>query len=127
MNLLDSNIVIGAASPEGAAMDRTMLETPYAYSVVTRIEVLGYPRLTADDEADLHAFLAAGRELPLDEAVARKAVQLRQERRMSLGDSIIAATALVHQVPLWTRNVQDFKHIAGLELRTHSVRAVEQC
>jgi predicted nucleic acid-binding protein len=33
-----------------------------------------------------------------------------------LGDAIIAATALVHGLTLVTRNVDDFKHIAGLEL-----------
>jgi predicted nucleic acid-binding protein len=35
---------------------------------------------------------------------------------MGLADAIIAATALVHQLPLVTRNVDDFKHVAGLEI-----------
>ncbi len=33
---------------------------------------------------------------------------------MKLGDSIIAATALALGAELVTRNVDDFKHIAGL-------------
>lgn len=36
---------------------------------------------------------------------------------MSLADAIIAATALVYEVPLVTRNKDDFKHIDGLDLR----------
>ena len=36
---------------------------------------------------------------------------------MSLADAIIAATALEYGVPLVTRNVDDFKHIPGLDLR----------
>ena len=35
---------------------------------------------------------------------------------MSLGDSIIAATALCHRLRLATNNTADFKGIPGLEL-----------
>lgn len=35
---------------------------------------------------------------------------------MKLGDAIIAATALEHKVPLVTRNMDDFKHITGLDI-----------
>ena len=33
---------------------------------------------------------------------------------MGLADAIIAATALVHELPLVTRNEEGFKHVAGL-------------
>ena len=39
---------------------------------------------------------------------------LRQARKMSLGDSLIAATALVFGRQLLTRNVQDFASVPGL-------------
>lgn len=35
---------------------------------------------------------------------------------MNLGDAIIGATALEYGVPLVTRNVEDFKHIPGLQI-----------
>jgi predicted nucleic acid-binding protein len=35
---------------------------------------------------------------------------------MSLGDALIAATALVHDLTLVTRNVEDFQWIQGLLL-----------
>jgi len=35
---------------------------------------------------------------------------------MKLGDAVIAATALEYGVPLVTRNVDDFKHIPGLQI-----------
>ncbi len=55
-------------------------------------------------------------ELPLSPAVVTAAITLRQQRKMGLGDSIIAATALVHGLPLVTRNTDDFKHIPALRL-----------
>jgi predicted nucleic acid-binding protein len=35
---------------------------------------------------------------------------------MRLADAIIAATALVHNLPLVTRNEDDFKHVPGLRI-----------
>jgi predicted nucleic acid-binding protein len=35
---------------------------------------------------------------------------------MGLGDAIIAATALEYDLPLVTRNEDDFKHIAELKI-----------
>lgn len=35
---------------------------------------------------------------------------------MSLGDAIIASTALTHQLPILTRNDKDFTWINGLEI-----------
>jgi predicted nucleic acid-binding protein len=35
---------------------------------------------------------------------------------MKLGDALIAATALLHDLPLVTRNEEDFKHVAGLRV-----------
>ena len=55
MNLLDSNIVIAIASSDDAAVNRLVVECSYSVSVVTRIEVLGYHRLTKEDKTDLLA------------------------------------------------------------------------
>jgi predicted nucleic acid-binding protein len=52
----------------------------------------------------------------LDERVVQQAIELRQQRRMNLADAVIAATALVHGLPLVTRNTADFLHVPGLRL-----------
>ena len=43
-------------------------------------------------------------------------VALRQQRKMSLGDALIAGTALLHGLTLVTRNAEDFHWIQGLSL-----------
>ncbi|WP_374757388.1 hypothetical protein [Fibrivirga algicola] len=45
-------------------------------------------------------------------------MRLRQQRKRSLGDSIIAATALVHKLPVVTNNIDDFSTIEGLTVIT---------
>jgi hypothetical protein len=45
-----------------------------------------------------------------------QAVALRQQKRMTLGDAIIAGTALAYRLTLITRNTDDFRWIAELKL-----------
>ena len=64
----------------------------------------------------MEAFFRLARVLPLSQTVLDQAVTLRQQRKMSLGDALVAGTALVHGLTLVTRNVEDFQWIQGLSL-----------
>ncbi|WP_151088219.1 PIN domain-containing protein [Hymenobacter baengnokdamensis] len=44
----------------------------------------------------------------------QKTIQLRQQYKVKLPDAIIAATALVHGLPILTRNTRDFKAFTDL-------------
>lgn len=91
-----------------------MAEHVEAVSAVSLVEVLGYHLMTPDDLKLLTAMFAPLRVLYPSPATFDLAVNLRQQRRMSLGDALIAATCLEHGEPLATANVDDFKWIAGL-------------
>ena len=54
--------------------------------------------------------------LPISEEVIAKAVELRQSKKMTLGDVLIAATALVNNLVLITNNTKDFDWIEELEI-----------
>jgi len=41
---------------------------------------------------------------------------MRQQRKMSVGDSIIAATAILHKLTLVTANTDDFQWIPDIQL-----------
>ena len=116
MRLLDSNIVLYATQQEHEALRRDILSQPFAVSQVTRAEVIGWHRITPEDAVDLEEFLALGTHLSITDEVVNKAIELRQQRKMTLGDSRIAATALLHDLELVTRNTGDYKHIAGLRM-----------
>lgn len=116
MRLLDSNILIYAGQPEHAFLDPWMSSASAQVSAISIPEVLGYPGLTADDEAIFEEWFGELIVQAVTEAVLRRAASLRRQRRMKLGDSIIAATALALGAELVTRNVDDFQHIAGLQI-----------
>lgn len=116
MRLFDSNVVIDLVRLADEPLQRRLLGDGFAVSVITEIEVLGFHRISAPEEADLRSVLSAGQTLPLDAAVKTRAISVRQARKIGLADSVIAATALVHGLPLATRNTDDFKNIPGLVL-----------
>jgi toxin FitB len=114
--LLDSNIIIYATDPQNEWL-RIWLETePLAISQISQIEVLGYHQITPEEITDLQEFLYSSNVVPVSGEAVNKAIALRQQRKMSLGDSILAATALENDWELVSRNVEDFKWIAGLKL-----------
>jgi len=114
--LLDSNIIVYATHPDQDSLRRFIAENTSSVSIISYVEVLGYHRLT-DVERDLiRGFFASIDLLPLTNDVAEEAIRLRQRRRMSLGDALIAATALVNSLTLVTHNTDDFRWIPELNL-----------
>ena len=114
--LIDSNIIIYAAQPEHENLRQLIAEHTPAVSAVSYVEVLGYHNLTKADQSLFEEFFASSVILPISQGVIEQAVQLRQERRMTLGDSLVAGTALIHQRTLVTRNTKDFLWINDLEI-----------
>ena len=116
MRLADSNIIIYATAPENEWL-RTWLEVePFAVSQISQIEVLGYHQITPEEITDLEEFLYSSHIVPVTDGATKKAIALRQRRKMSLADSILAATALENDWELVSRNVDDFEWIAELRL-----------
>ncbi len=114
--LIDSNIIIYAAQPANTALRTFIAQHAPAVSAVSYVEVLGYHRLTEQEREHFEAFFAAAFVLPLSQDVLEQAVKLRQLRKMTLGDALIAGTALVFGLTLVTRNVDDFQWLAGLSV-----------
>lgn len=116
MRLVDSNIIIYATAPENEWL-RTWLEVePFAVSQISQIEVLGYHQITPEEITDLEEFLYSSNIVPVTDGATKKAIALRQRRKMSLADSILAATALENDWELVSRNMDDFEWIAELRL-----------
>ena len=112
MHLLVSNILIYAGQPGNEFLDAWLTAEGARMSAISIPEVLGFTGLSAEDEAWFARLFVRA----VTEPILRRGAALRRQRRMKLGDSIIAATAMEIGADLVTRNVDDFKHIAGLKL-----------
>ena len=116
--LIDTNAVIDLISDflpaKGADwLDQVIADNAHALSVITRLELFSKP-VSTDETATINSLIAGSLVLGLDEAVIQETIRIRQQHRRKLPDAIIAATALVHQLVLVTRNGADFRTIAGL-------------
>ncbi len=114
--ILDSNIIIYSVLPENYRLRQFIAEQELAVSALSYLEVLGYHQLTDNDRLYFNEFFETTRVIPISQEVINRAVTLRQQRRMSVGDAIIAGTALQYNMTLVTRNLEDFQWITELAL-----------
>lgn len=54
--------------------------------------------------------------IPITDPIVRKAIDLRQQKKLTAGDSLIAATALISNFEVITRNSADFDWIENLKV-----------
>ena len=104
--LLDTNFILGLlkATPEVLAIVevRDLLASSCAYSAVTRMELLGYPNITPDEEGLIADRLSKFTYLSISSEVENLAITLRRTRKLKLPDALIAATAIHHGLELLT-------------------------
>lgn len=112
--LLDSNLIIYASQPDHHRLRAFIARHAPNVSAISKVEVLGYSALTDDEKHFLEAFFEAAQVLPIGADVIDRAVALRQRQRISLGDALIAGTALASQLVLATHNTKDFGWIDEL-------------
>jgi len=114
MVLLDTNVFFYLAN--GTLNASTVDGSDVSFASITKIEALGHHYITAVEQGYLEQLFAECEQLDLDEAVLKTAILLRQRRKMTLGDAIVAATAMQYDCKLWTANEADFAEIDGLRL-----------
>lgn len=110
--LIDSNIIIYFVNNElpknTLSKVKTILKDSFIVSTISNVETLGWYAISEKDKAQLENFLSYAMVIYLDKAIEEEAIEIRQKKKMKLGDSIIAATALIHNLTIVTRNESDF-------------------
>lgn len=114
--LIDTNIAIAFLNRSLPKNSLVFLDSLYAsISVITRIELLGWPMITQEEIGKIDAFISDATVYPLSEPVVQKTIAIRQSQKIKTPDAIIAATAVVHGLTLLTRNTVDFRTIPELK------------
>ncbi len=116
--LIDANVLIdfvnGALSDKAFEKVMSIFNQDFTISVIVKIEVLGFG--DEPSKQALSRMLSKANVLPLDELIVDKTIELKSKKKMKLGDSIIAATALIEDRTLVTRNIRDFNGVDGLKV-----------
>lgn len=119
--LIDTNIAIyfleGVLPSQSLPFMRSVLSGGIKLSVITQIELLGWQSKDGDKAMVTEEFVKKSVCYPLDEAVIQKTIALRKQLKIKLPDAIIAATALVYDLTLVSRNDKDFLAIPELSYR----------
>ena len=97
-------------------IDDLLVENKPVISAITEIELLCWKHATEKDEEMLHYFINDCAIIELEQAVKHKTAEIRKQHRIKLPDAIIAASALVYDLVLISRNVSDFSNINYLQL-----------
>ena len=106
--LLDTNSLIyyfqGALQMDPVFQQIGRGEARPLVSIITEIELLGFPRLTQQDETRIRSLLSGFAVVAVDERIAAQAVVLKRRHGLKTPDAIIAATALLEDACLVTRD-----------------------
>lgn len=99
--ILDTNIVIylqkgllAEPLPHGSA----------AISIITEIELRGFPGLLAEQAIWLGRFLASIHSVGITSDIKEATIRLRRDHRLKIPDAMIAATAMTHGAVLLTND-----------------------
>jgi predicted nucleic acid-binding protein len=118
--LIDTNATIdylGESMPkQGLEFMDEIIDKSYFISVISRIELYSFNKLTEKDKETLDIFTGQAIVVNINDDIIEKTIELRKTYKTKLPDAIIAATALVYDLTLVSRNTTDFRNIQGLKV-----------
>jgi predicted nucleic acid-binding protein len=117
--LIDTNILIYHVAGLKECTDfinKVLTQNSFNISIITKIEFLGWKKHSTIGFDKCRLLIDSANVYMLDEDIANKAVELKRSTNIKLADAVIAATALVNNLTLVTRNTDDFKMIDKIKL-----------
>jgi predicted nucleic acid-binding protein len=104
--LLDTNIVIGLCKHDervkGIIANYQITSSECGYSSITKMELLGYPKITQPEFKTIQTLLTKFIYYPLTSEIEDVVIELRRKHLIKLPDAIIVATAKLHSIKFLT-------------------------
>jgi len=111
--VLDTNIIIYLSKKLLQTSKVFVADTTYFLSVISKMELLGYPFQNKIEEEYLLEIIDSMIIVPLSEDIVNLTIGLRKKHKVKLPDAIIYATAQKLKAKLLTNNISDFDKIIG--------------
>jgi len=112
--LIDTNVIIDFSENkmpvEVQSFVASIIDGGVYLSVINKIELLGFSKVSNS----LLELVEVSEIMALTNEVIQETISIRKSKKIKLPDSIIAATAIVNDLCLLTRNVRDFDDVKGL-------------
>ena len=104
--------------PPGAEkfIDDLLKEDQPVISAITEIELMCWKTIAEKDLELLKNFINDALVIELEQPIKLKTADIRKAHRIKIPDAIIAATALIYDLILLSRNLADFGGISGLKI-----------
>jgi predicted nucleic acid-binding protein len=114
--LIDTNSIIDFCNGQLPLNGRNFLMTINPeISIVTNIELFATKNISQQEYELLEKFVAFSILHDVNKYLIDTTIHIRQTYKIKLPDAIIAATALVYNLTLISRNTKDFGGIADLD------------
>ena len=117
MYLLDTNTIIdflNSKLPLNA--NQLMFSLEPKISVITQIELFSSSKISDAELKELDSFIEIVTIYDkIDAKIVSISINLRKKYKIKLPDAIIAATAILYNLILITRNIKDFENITEIQ------------
>lgn len=100
---------------EGNKITEPFLEYDFGISFVSEVELLGFHGLSKSDETKLRLLLNDCFQIEWNVKVKEQTIKIKRNYKVKLPDAIIAATALIYNIPLVTAD-KGFSRINELDI-----------
>lgn len=113
--LLDTNALIYFFEGREVVTQLVVSTPAIYYSVISKIELLSAPHLRNSEITNIKSFLSLCHQVELTSEIVARTIYLRRDYRLKIPDAVIAASALVLDVPLISADT-DFGKVDNLNL-----------
>lgn len=126
--LIDSDVLIWIARGHPGAIAKVQALPNWRISAVSYMELAQGCRNKSELKSMQKTFMSDANDvLPITQSISNLACTLVEKYALShsvhVADALIAATAMVHAIPLLTGNAKHFSAIKGLEVQVFSPAA----
>ena len=113
--IVDTNVLIYLHEAKSEVLP--YVDYAWCCSVITEMELLGTPNLSANEKSKLKSLLSDCIIFQFSDDIKNITINIKQRKKIKLPDAIIAATAIHYNLPLISAD-KGFKNISGLTLIT---------